>query len=156
MKLQLLSAAALCATLPCRGADSAEMPDVIRRYTADHHVVARAYELPWSQTRFDRFEKLYRDWQGQEAALDFDSLNQDGRLDYILLRNELAAELNQQTLQRERLKEMEELLSFRSAIQELETARWRMEPLNAQAAATKVSELAERVKKLKERVEKRR
>ena len=103
---------------------------------------------------FDRFEKLYREWRAREAALDFDALNQQGRIDYLLLRNELTGELNQQTLQRERLKEMDELLSFRSTIQELEAARWRMEPLDSQAAATKISELAEQVKKLKERVEK--
>lgn len=138
----------------CRDANSAEMEDSIRRFTADRFTLMRAYEMPWSQTRFDKFEKLYREWQVRESSLDFDALNQQGRIDYILLRNELTGELNQQTLQRERLKEMDELLSFRGTIQELERARWRMEPLDSQAAATKISELAEQVKKLKERVEK--
>ena len=150
----LFALAIMCPALVARAAGPAEMQDSVRRYSADHRNLSRAYDLPWSQTRFERFEKLYRDWQQQLARTDFDALNQPGRIDYLLLRNELTSELDQQTLQRERLREMDELLSFRGAIQELEAARWRMEPINAQTAATKVSELAERVKKLKERVEK--
>lgn len=135
-------------------AEPADMEETVRRYSADWFTVSRAYELPWSQTRFERFDKMNGDWQARLSQMDFDALQQQGRVDYILLRNELTAQLDKQTLQREQLKEMEELLSFRGPIQELEAARWRMQPLDAQSAATKVSELAERVKKLKDRVEK--
>jgi uncharacterized protein (DUF885 family) len=131
-----------------------EMQDSVRRYTTDYFTVSRAYQLPWSQTRFERLEKLYHDWQERLPKIEFDALNQQGRIDYILLRNDLMSKRDDQTLQRDRLKEMEELLSFRGAIQELEAARWKMEPIDPQAAASKVSQVAERVKKLKERVEK--
>jgi hypothetical protein len=155
MKLPLLFLyVALSATTICAGAGGAEMQDTIRHYTTDHFTLMRAYNLPWSQLRMDRFEKLYRGWQERLPDIDFNALNQTGRIDYILLRNELAGQLNEETLQRERLKEMEDLLSFRGAIQELEAARWRMEPIDMQSAATKISEVAERAKKLKERVEK--
>jgi len=154
MKFQLFLPAALISAILCHGAGAADLEETVRRYSADRFTLSRAYELPWSQTRLDRFEKLYGDWQAKLPQLDFNSLNQQGRIDYILLRNELTAQVDQQTLQRERLKEMEELLSFRGAIQELEAARWRMQPLDGQTAATKVSEIGERVKQLKERVEK--
>jgi uncharacterized protein (DUF885 family) len=150
MKLQLSLAAIFAAML----APAADTQESIRHYSSDRFTVSRAYDLPWSQTRFDRFEKLYREWQAKLPQIDFEPLDQQGRIDYILLRNEIAGQADQQALQRTRLTEMEQLLSFRGTIQELEAARWRMEPLDAQAAATKVAELAERVKKLKERVEK--
>jgi uncharacterized protein (DUF885 family) len=133
---------------------AAEMQDPIRRYTADYHTVSRAYDMPLSQARFENLEKLYREWEQQLPRLDFDALNEQGRIDYILLRNELTSELNRLEQQEQRLKEMDELLSFRQAIHELELARWRREPVDVQAAATKVSQVAEQVKKLKERVEK--
>ena len=136
------------------GAAPAEMQDSIRHYTADHHTVSRAYDMPWSQTRFEHFESLYHDWQQQLPKLDFDALNQQGRIDYVLLRNELTSELNRLELQKRRLTEMDELLSFRGAIHELEMARWSRKPVDAQSAATKISHVAEQVKKLKERVEK--
>jgi uncharacterized protein (DUF885 family) len=132
----------------------AELQEVVREYTADHMTLNRAYDLPWSGTKFDRLEKNFRDWQARLPKLDFDALNQQGRIDYLLLRNKAAAELNRLSLQRERLQEMDELLSFRAAIQELEAARWRLKPVDAQAAASRVTEVAERVRKLKERVEK--
>ena len=135
-------------------ADATDLDETVRRYSADRSTVSRAYDLPWSQTRFERLEKLYGDWQSRLPQLNFDGLNQHGRIDYLLLRNELTGQLNQQTLQREQLKEMEELLSFRGAIEALEAARWRMQPVDPQSAASSVTELAERVKKLKERVEK--
>ncbi len=140
--------------LVARGAGSAELQDSVRRYMADHRTLTRAYDLPWSETRFERFEQLHRDWRQQLAQTDFDALNQPGRIDYLLLRNEFTAELDRLALQKKRLAEMQELLSFRGTIQELEAARWHMGPVDPQAAATKISELAERVKKLKERVEK--
>ena len=155
MKFPLVClSAALSMVAVSRAASGAEMQDTIRHYTSDRFTLARAYDLPWSQLRLERFEKLYREWQGRLSETDFKALNQTGRIDYILLRNELTAELNEQTLQRERLKEMEELLSFRGTIHELEAARWRMENIDAQAVASKVTEIAERAKKLKERVEK--
>jgi len=155
MKLHLfVLATAVCSVIFSRAAELAGMDNTIRQYSSERFTVARAYELPWSEIRFERFEKLYREWQGNLPGIDFDALPQQERIDYILLRNELVSELDRQNLQRERLKEMDELLSFRDVIAELEFARWRLEPLEAQAAATKVSELAERVKKLKERVEK--
>ncbi len=149
--LGALALSGSCLFLP---AASDEMQDSIRRYTADYHTVSRAYDMPWSEARFERFDKMYHDWQGLLPSLDFDALNQQGRIDYILLRNELTSELSRLSLQKQRLAEMEELLSFRGAIHELEVARWRRDPVEPQAAATKVSHVAEQVKKLKERVEK--
>jgi len=106
-----------------RAAGATEMQDSIRHYMADHRTLSRAYDIPWSQTSFERMEELYKEWRQRLPQLDFDALNQHGRIDYILLRNELGSEMDRLTLQRERLVEMDELLSFRGTIQELERAR---------------------------------
>lgn len=135
-------------------AGEAELQDTVRLYTSERSAVARFYDLPWSDMRFERFDRLYRDWQGRLPQVDFDALNQQGRIDYVLLRNEIEAQSDQQNVQQARLKEMDELLSFRGPVQELEAARWRLKSFEAQEAAAKVSALAEQVKKLKERVEK--
>jgi uncharacterized protein (DUF885 family) len=154
MKFLLSFALLIVAALSASRAGEAELQDTVRLYTSDRWAVSRFYELPWSDVRFERFDKLYRDWQGRLPQMDFEALNQQGRIDYVLLRNEIESQLGQQSVQRERLKEMDELLSFRGPVQELEAARWRLKSFEAQAAAAKVSALAEQVKKLKERVEK--
>jgi len=165
MKLQFLLSAIVLGVVAARPSSAqpapaspkngAELQDTVRRYSADRGTVGRAYDMPWSHVRSEQMEKLFRDWQERELPLvDFDSLNQQGRIDYLLLRNELTSEMDRLALEQQRLAEMEELLSFRGAIQELEAARWRMEAVDPQAAATKISQVGEQVKKLQERVEK--
>lgn len=131
-----------------------ELQDTVRVYTSERQHVGRAYQMPWSQARFDRLAKLFREWQAQLPEVNFDALNQQGRIDYVLLRNELVSGLDRIALQQSQLQEMEELLSFRNAVHELEAARWQMKELDPRAAATRVSEVAERARQLKERVEK--
>ena len=131
----------------------AELGNFIRLYQTDRSSVSRFHDLPWSEARFARMEKLFKDWQGRLEEVDFDALNQPGRIDYLLLRAEIHSEFSRLALERRRLAEMEELLSFRGPLQELERARWMMEPVDGQSAATKISALAELVKKLQKRVE---
>ena len=131
-----------------------DMAEFIRLYETDRNSVGRFYELPWSDTRRERMEKLTRDWQERLQAVDFDKLDQPGRVDWILLRNKLASELARLDLERRRLAEMEEFLPFRKVIQDLEQARWRMEPVDAPKAAGAVSVIPDQIKKLRKRIEK--
>src|SRR5438874_104682 len=128
--------------------------DFVREFGADWGSVSSFYELPWSEVRFDRLERLFNGWQERLSGVKFDSLNQQGRIDYLLVRNKLAHELAALKLARKRLHEMEELLSFREPIQKLERARWRMEAVDSQAAAADISTLQDKIKKLRERLEK--
>ena len=147
MKFQIVLAVFGVATFVHAG--EAEFQDTVRLYTSERSAVGRFYDLPWSDMRFDRFDRLYRDWQGRLPQLDFDALSQQGRVDYVLLRNEIEAQSDQQKVQQARLKEMDELLSFRGPVQELEAGRWKLKSFAAQDAATKISELAERVSAIK-------
>ena len=144
--------AQIASNAPHSAQASSELADFIRLYQTDRNSVSRFYDLPWSEVRFDRMEELFKQWRGRLEAIDFDTLNQQGRIDYLLLRTELDSELSRQTLERRRLAEMEELLSFRKPLQELERARWKMEPVDGQSAASKISALAEQIKKVQKRV----
>ena len=130
------------------------LQNLVREYQADSQAVSRFYDLPWSATRFDRLEKLYRGWQERLATMKFDPLDQPSRIDYLLLRGRLAAALDELTLERTRLAEMEELLAWRAPIQELERSRRRMEPLKPEPAAEAVAGLSAQIKLLRKRLEK--
>src|SRR5258706_10956556 len=133
---------------------NSDLQDFVREFGADWGSVASFYELPWSEVRFDRLEALFKSWQTRLNSVDFESLNQQGRIDYLLVRNKLEHELGALALARKRLAEMEELLSFRAPIQKLERTRWRMESVDSQAAASEISALPNKIKKLRERLEK--
>lgn len=161
-----LSLAFLCAPVcPSRSAEQVAPPpgcgpagssleSFIHQFQSDWESVERFYDLPCSTTRIDRLETLYRDWQQKLAALNFGQLEQQGRIDYLLLRNRLTAGLDQMALERHRLAELEELLAWRAPIQDLERARWRMEPLDAQKAADVVARVPEQLKLLQQRLKK--
>ena len=130
------------------------LEDFIHRYQTDYNEISTFFNLPWSQTRFDRMEQVNTNWQRNLGNLTFDALDQQARIDYLLMRNKLRAELHRDELAKKRLGEMEELLSFRKPIHDLERARWHMDPIDAETSATTVTQIADQVKKLKERVEK--
>ncbi|MGC8640507.1 MAG: DUF885 family protein [Isosphaeraceae bacterium] len=134
-------------------APPADMEAVIEEYEADLNSVSRFYDLPWSVNRFDRLDRLQHDWQGGLARVDFDQLDQHGRVDWLLLRAKTQSELDDQALDRRRLVEMAELLPFRGGIQALEEARWRLEPLDSAAAAARLSRIPDQIKQLRERID---
>src|SRR5437762_4181035 len=81
--------------------------DFVREFGADWGGVASFYELPWSEVRFDRLESLFNGWQERLSGVKFDSLNQQGRIDYLLVRNKLAHERATLALARKRLHEID-------------------------------------------------
>src|ERR1051325_12152122 len=84
-----------------------DMPTLLRLYDVDQRSVGGFYDLPWSIVRFQRLENLNRDWAERLQASDFDPLDQQGRIDYLLLRNRLESERAHLTLDRQHLAEME-------------------------------------------------
>jgi len=149
----LLRAAPVDAKPPTKQ-PAADMAELIRLYGIDYGSVSRFYELPWSEIRLDRMEKVITEWQERLNAVNFDALDQQGRIDWLLLRNKLTSESARLSLERRRLSEMDELLPSRKAIQDLEQARWRMEPVDIQKAAGAISGISDQVKKLRKRIEK--
>ncbi len=133
---------------------TSSLASLVSEFEADDQSVSSFYDLPRSAVRFDRLEKLYTAWQARLTSVDFDALNQSGRVDYVLLRAGLEQSLAEIARDRKRVTDMDHLLTFRGIVHELEQARWRGEPANAQAAATKLAELTKQAKQIKERVEK--
>ena len=152
----VLLLAVCAAALPAADPDpDLPMQQVISRYRADFEQLRHFYEtLRPSSFLEDRMSSLYSEWIDKLAEHNFDSLDQQGRIDYLLLRDKLQHDKAVVARDRAKLASIEALLPFRAAIQDLETARVRMQPLDAQAAATKVTSLPDQIKKVRERIEK--
>ncbi len=132
----------------------AYMPELIGRYEADRSSVTRAFELPASAEGLDRLERLLSAWQAKLPGLDFPKLDLGGKVDYLLLANELDRSLAHASRDRRRLAEMDPLLAFRQTILTLESTRRQGGRLDLRDAATKIEELGRDVKQLREQVEK--
>src|SRR6185369_7677205 len=80
----------------------ADLHEVVHLFEADHNTVQRAYEMRWSATSSDRFEKLYQEWLKSLQGTNFSGLEQQAKIDFLLLRNELNSDLDRLSLQRQR------------------------------------------------------
>jgi len=119
-----------------------EMRGVIERYTADRGSLARFYSVEASSARQARMKQFYTDWLHALAKLDFDSMSQDGRIDYLLFKNHLDHELRQLDLQIKALTEVAALVPFGQTITDLEDARRRMEATDSPKIAVLFTKMA--------------
>jgi uncharacterized protein (DUF885 family) len=130
-----------------------EMRAAIERYTVDRGSLTRSYPVAISPTRRTRFRKFYEEWLGSLKALDFESMSEDRKIDYILFKNHLEYELRQLEIQEKQLAEIQPLVPFASAIIDLEEARRRMEPINSARVATTLTDLRKQVDERRRAVE---
>jgi hypothetical protein len=130
-----------------------EMRPVIERYSVDRGSLARSYPVSLSSARRTRFRQFYTDWLKAMQKLDFDSMRQAGKVDYVLFKNHLEYELRHLDIQSKQLAETEPLLPFAETITELEEARRRMEPINAAKLAATLTALKTQIEERRRLVE---
>jgi uncharacterized protein (DUF885 family) len=131
-----------------------EMRAPIERYTADRGSLTRSYPVAISPARRERFKRFYEEWLASLKALDFDSMSEDGKIDYLLFKNHLEYELRQLDIQTQQLAEIQPLLPFAGTIIDLEEARRRMERIDSAKIAATLTDLKKQVDERRQAVEK--
>jgi uncharacterized protein (DUF885 family) len=122
-----------------------EMRSAIERYTVDRGSLQRSFPVATSPARRERFRNLYNDWLASLQKLDFDSMSQDGKIDYILFKNHLEYELRQLDIQAKQLEEIQPLVPFAKTIIDFEETRRRMEPIDSAKIAATLNDLKKQV-----------
>jgi uncharacterized protein (DUF885 family) len=125
----------------------------IEEFHTDFGALERQYRLGPSDTRFRRLQRFYQDTTARLEAVEFERLDQDGKVDYLLLRNRLRSDLSSLKRDNERVTAVLPLLPFSSAIVALEDTRRRMEPLDAAGAAKTVTDLTGEIRKVRKHFE---
>jgi uncharacterized protein (DUF885 family) len=143
---------------PAIGADTgdpgpSEMRPIIEYYVVDRSSLQRSYPVASSPARRERFQKFYADALARIKTLDFDSMSQEGKVDYILFRNHLEHELRQLDIEARQVAEIEPLVPFAKTIVDLEEARRRMEPIDSAKAATTLTSLKKQVEDARKLIE---
>ena len=124
---------------------ASEMRPEIERFAKDHGNLDRFYQIPSSAERSARLRKFLEDWRSRIETGPFDSMSQDGKIDYILLNIRIQRELN--LLDREAREATEDAayLPFASVIARLEESRRAMNPVNPPQAAHTLSDLKKQI-----------
>ncbi|HEY8561000.1 MAG TPA: DUF885 family protein [Pyrinomonadaceae bacterium] len=113
----------------------------IEKFSEDAGSLDRFYTAQTSENRAARFRTLYTDWLSLLNKQDFDALNTDEQVDYLLFKNYLAHELKELNRRRAQFEEMAPLLPFGRAIGDLEDSRRKLETLDPAKTAAVLNEL---------------
>jgi uncharacterized protein (DUF885 family) len=89
--------------------------------------------------------QFYLDWQQRLDRMDFERLSQEGRVDYILLANEVRYELELLTREEKQYAEMLPLAPFAPGITELVESWRRMESMDPPKVAARLASLAKEI-----------
>ena len=131
-----------------------ELADIVSRYQSDRSALGRRYGVDYSPARTKRLEEFTGQWLTRLRELNFDRLSQEGRVDYVLLRNELEYEQYQLKRERQQLAEMQSYTPFAGTIFDLMEARRRLQPVNQQEAGRSLSRLSTQIDSFRKAVEK--
>jgi hypothetical protein len=130
-----------------------EMRSIIEYYVVDRSSLLRSYPVSISPARQERFRKFYSDALLRIQKLDFDSMSQEGKVDYLLLKNHLEYEMRQLDIQAKQLAEIQPLVPFLKTIVDLEEARRRMEPIDSARTAASLTNLKKQIDDTRKAVE---
>ena len=124
---------------------AAVMPSLIEQYTADRRSLSRAYPLVLSPSHVARFEAFYNEQLASLATIDFDALSQEDKVDYLLLKNRLTANLHQLAIAKHQTDEMQPLLPFAATIEAIVDKQRLMQRPNAEQDAALLSALVKQL-----------
>ncbi|HEY1948184.1 MAG TPA: DUF885 family protein [Bryobacteraceae bacterium] len=117
------------------------MRPLMEDFSADSRNLKRFYNLDNSPERRERLKKFYTEWLTRLNGLDFDTLGEDGKIDYVVFRRGLEHELTLLDLSAKHAEETKPYLPFESIILSLEFNRQEMQPLQPRDAAQKLAQL---------------
>lgn len=123
-------------------ATTSRLHDAVTRFGIDRAALLRRHDAPYSAARRERLRAFYTGWRDRLASLPFDSWDVDTRIDYVLLRAEVAYQLALLEREERMAVEMAPLLPFTDAIVELQESRRALAPVDPPAIARTLAAIA--------------
>ncbi len=121
------------------------MRSLIEQFTADRRSLQEKYPLRISPVRLDRLQKFYNDELTTLRKTNFAALSEDDRIDYLLLKNRIASDLHRLEIQRRQDAEVESLIPFAKAIEDLDDQRRQMEVPDPEKTASALTAVVEQI-----------
>src|SRR5690348_16573142 len=114
---------------------SSGLRSILERFEADRESLDGSYGVDISPAHRGALRKFYQQWLDGLKPLDFDRMDQDGKIDYVLFKNYLQHALRGLEIDEKNLQEQLPFLPFFKEIVDLEEARRRMEWANPEKSA---------------------
>ncbi len=118
-----------------------EIRPAIERYEVELRDLNRVYAIPGSALRQAKLEKFYADQLQWLEKTGFDALSQEGKVDYLLLRDRLGREQKQLIHEAQQDAEVAALIPFQRTIMGFEESRRRMDTVEPQMSAAALAKM---------------
>jgi uncharacterized protein (DUF885 family) len=118
---------------------------VIEKFREDYGILNRYFSAQTSPNRAVRFKQLYADSQSLLERTNFEKLNHDEQIDYLLFANYLRSEQSELERFNQQLDEMKSLIPFAKTISDLEDSRRKLETIDSAKTAILLNNLAKQI-----------
>lgn len=149
----LASAAFFILSLQSASTSPPRMADFISQFSADQQSLERTYPVSISPARAARFRKFYIDEQALLRGIDFEKLDRDSQVDYVLLDGYVKHELRGLDLDAEYAKQTDPMLPFAATITDLEESRRKMVTIDPAKTAQVVDALTRNIEDSRRQLE---
>ena len=124
----------LCALLFIQNALQAQdkMPQILQHYQADKGSLERFYVIDMSPEKRNRMISFYKEYVNKIKDLPFKSLSQSDKVDYLLFKNQLEANLNELSIEESNYQTSKNWVDFAAVIYAQEQSRRRGANINAE------------------------
>ena len=123
------------------GLQASELTHTMVNFDADKGSLSRFYSVENAPERTERLKKFYNDYLAKLAPIKFESLSQEGKVDYILFQRQLNEERNDLLDAEKKYEETKQYFPFASSIYELEKTRRRGATIDGEKEAGKLSSI---------------
>lgn len=129
------------------------MIDRIQQYQADLGSLSRFYNIEFSPNRAKRFDAFYSESLQNLDKVDFDKLDQSGKVDFILFRNHLNRNRSRLEYSQKQVEEASVLLPYASEVIGLSEARQQMKRVDGRESAAMMTKIVEEIAEQRKKLE---
>lgn len=129
------------------------MEQRISRVKEDLEALDRFYPVDNSPERHERLKKYYTAEIADLKSVNFDKLDQEGKIDYLLLKNNMDRQLRKLDLDAKADAKCEPLLPFGPTILKLWEARQEMKQVDGELSAADMNAIATQIADLRKKIE---
>lgn len=121
------------------------MPQILQHFQADKGSLERFYVIDMSPEKRGRMISFYKEYLGKIKDLSFKSLSQSDKVDYLLFKNQLEANLNDLSIEETNYQSSKNWVDFAAVIYTQEQSRRRGANINAEQTALSWNKLSKEI-----------
>lgn len=130
-----------------------EVKPLIERYVVDRGSLMRRYNIELSSVRTDRLKRFYNDYLTALAPMSFDTMSQDGKVDYLTFKAYINNEIQQLELRQKATEEIKPFIPFLQNIVDLAEGRRLVDKIDSAKMATSLTILKKTVEDTRRNLE---